>query len=149
MHFKQSTACLSYKLTHVHRDHIRAVSGAIHPFIQIGYGVEFGLDALVAEGLVLYAMVECFYDTEMYYSDSRKPAYILLTSHLYSMMAGPTIVQPFHLRKAATTLQLLHLRSLISRLSKALSLPHSADLPKNPSFRLSYNWIPLGPGIHV
>ncbi|CAA3032869.1 Hypothetical predicted protein [Olea europaea subsp. europaea] len=29
----------------------RTVSGAIHPLIQIGHGVEFGLDALVAEGL--------------------------------------------------------------------------------------------------
>lgn len=27
-----------------------AVSGAIHPLIQMGHGVEFGLDALVAEG---------------------------------------------------------------------------------------------------
>lgn len=30
---------------------IRSVSGAIHPLIQMGHGVEFGLDALVAEGL--------------------------------------------------------------------------------------------------
>ena len=28
----------------------RSVSGALHPLIQLGHGVEFGLDALVAEG---------------------------------------------------------------------------------------------------
>ena len=31
---------------------VRTVSGAIHPLIQMGHGVEFGLDALVAEGWV-------------------------------------------------------------------------------------------------
>lgn len=35
----------------VHRLLVRLVSGAIHPLIQMGHGVEFGLDALVAEGL--------------------------------------------------------------------------------------------------
>jgi hypothetical protein len=29
---------------------IRAVSGAIHPLIHIGHGVEFELDSVVAEG---------------------------------------------------------------------------------------------------
>lgn len=29
---------------------VRAVSGAIHSLIHIGHGVEFGVDALVAEG---------------------------------------------------------------------------------------------------
>ncbi|GAA5827331.1 hypothetical protein JCM11251_003768 [Rhodosporidiobolus azoricus] len=35
---------------------IRAVSGAIHPLIHIGHGVEFGIDALVAEGLAQCAV---------------------------------------------------------------------------------------------
>ncbi|KAK4047499.1 hypothetical protein OIV83_005412 [Microbotryomycetes sp. JL201] len=34
----------------------RFVSGAIHPFIHTGYGVEFGADALVAEGLAQCAI---------------------------------------------------------------------------------------------
>lgn len=32
---------------------IRAVSGAIHPLIHIGHGVEFELDGVVAEGMFL------------------------------------------------------------------------------------------------
>ncbi|KDE09872.1 hypothetical protein MVLG_00270 [Microbotryum lychnidis-dioicae p1A1 Lamole] len=35
---------------------VRAVSGALHGLINIGYGVEFGLDALVAEGLAQSAV---------------------------------------------------------------------------------------------
>ena len=45
---KQHELALYYPL----RLHFRTVSGAIHPLIQIGHGVEFGLDALVAEGCV-------------------------------------------------------------------------------------------------
>ncbi|GAA6053389.1 hypothetical protein JCM3770_002300 [Rhodotorula araucariae] len=37
---------------------VRAVSGAIHPLIHIGHGVEFGLDAHVAEGLAQCAVHE-------------------------------------------------------------------------------------------
>lgn len=33
----------------------RMIGGAVHPFIHIGYGVEFAVDALVAEG------VQCFF----------------------------------------------------------------------------------------
>ncbi|GAA6044066.1 hypothetical protein JCM8097_005012 [Rhodosporidiobolus ruineniae] len=35
---------------------LRSVSGAIHSLIHIGYGVEFGLDAIVAEGLAQCAV---------------------------------------------------------------------------------------------
>ncbi|BGP09142.1 hypothetical protein JCM10049v2_004997 [Rhodotorula toruloides] len=35
---------------------VRAVSGAIHPLIHIGHGVEFGLDEHVAEGLAMCAV---------------------------------------------------------------------------------------------
>ncbi|GAA5909390.1 hypothetical protein JCM5296_007022 [Sporobolomyces johnsonii] len=35
---------------------VRAVSGAIHPLIHIGHGVEFGLDEVVAEGLAQCAV---------------------------------------------------------------------------------------------
>ncbi|KAF5340342.1 hypothetical protein D9611_007914 [Ephemerocybe angulata] len=35
---------------------IRMMSGAVHPFIQIGYGVEFGDDTLVATGLAQAAI---------------------------------------------------------------------------------------------
>lgn len=34
----------------------RAVAGALHPWIHIGYGLEFGLDAIVAEGLAQCAV---------------------------------------------------------------------------------------------
>ncbi|KAG0254583.1 hypothetical protein DFQ27_006756 [Actinomortierella ambigua] len=34
----------------------RFISGAFHPLIQTGYGIDFGTDALVAEGLALTAM---------------------------------------------------------------------------------------------
>ncbi|GAA5952657.1 hypothetical protein JCM3765_002235 [Sporobolomyces pararoseus] len=37
---------------------IRAVSGAIHPLIHIGHGVEFELDSIVAEGLAQCAVHE-------------------------------------------------------------------------------------------
>ncbi|GAA5955384.1 hypothetical protein JCM10213_002868 [Rhodosporidiobolus nylandii] len=37
---------------------IRAVSGAIHPLIHIGHGIEFKLDAVVAEGLAQCAVHE-------------------------------------------------------------------------------------------
>ncbi|BGP41181.1 hypothetical protein JCM10449v2_005155 [Rhodotorula kratochvilovae] len=37
---------------------VRAVSGAIHPLIHIGHGVEFGLDEHVAEGLAQCAVHE-------------------------------------------------------------------------------------------
>lgn len=39
---------------------IRTVSGALHPLIQIGYGIEFGHDQLVATGLAMGAVTKPF-----------------------------------------------------------------------------------------
>ncbi|PWN20400.1 hypothetical protein BCV69DRAFT_208620 [Microstroma glucosiphilum] len=36
----------------------RFIGGALHPFIHTGYGFEFGLDGIVAEGLAMTAMTE-------------------------------------------------------------------------------------------
>ncbi|KAK0543835.1 hypothetical protein OC846_006270 [Tilletia horrida] len=39
----------------------RLVAGAVHPFIHLGYGLEFGMDGIVAEGLAMAAVTEAAY----------------------------------------------------------------------------------------
>ncbi|GAA5919707.1 hypothetical protein JCM6882_008438 [Rhodosporidiobolus microsporus] len=56
-HKTNTVPVLEYYLLGGHGEMLlRAVSGAIHPLIHIGHGVEFGLDALVAEGLAQCAV---------------------------------------------------------------------------------------------
>ena len=51
----------------------RLVGGALHPFIHVGYGAEFGLNGLVAEGLAMAIITENTYRRVLPTCDAPKP----------------------------------------------------------------------------
>ncbi|KAJ3736201.1 hypothetical protein DFJ43DRAFT_1036523 [Lentinula guzmanii] len=71
----------------------RLMSGAVHPFIQVGYGLEFGNDALVSTGLAMTA-VHTSLSPELFDFENPNPSAGLSVLEILELLYKSPTLQP-------------------------------------------------------